>query len=207
MSLVLLFHCWGLLWDLRVYPNAIFPCPFLHVNCLPVTEFGPFRRLTAAVTLCSAAFFFWLFISQQPLFLRWVSAFFLWFCFSDASLTIYSAKTTVKPSFRVSCGFTSLEEAYRRSQLTVTASGKDSETATQSAVLLSGPPSHASEPAIPATGPVFPPALFNQLVQRVAAEVTSQIQRAPLLPAVKEPQVPSPAPAALPSLAGTTADH
>lgn len=41
----------------------------LHVNCLPVTEFGPFRWLTAAVTLCSAAFLFCLFIFQQPLFL------------------------------------------------------------------------------------------------------------------------------------------
>ena len=96
MSLVLLFHCWGLLWDLQVYPKAVFSCPFLHVNCLPVTEFGPFRRLIAAVTLCSAAFLFWLFIFQQPLFLRWVSAFFLWFCFSDASPMIYLAKTTVK---------------------------------------------------------------------------------------------------------------
>lgn len=80
----------------------------------------------------------------------------------------------------------------------------DSDTAAQSAVLLSGPSSHASEPAIPAAGPVFPPALFDQLVQRVAAEVTRQLQPAPLLPAVQEPQVPSPAPAALPSLAGTT---
>ena len=83
------------------------------------------------------------------------------------------------------------------------ASGNDSETAAQSAVLLSGPSSHASEPAIPATGLVFPPALFDQLVPRVAAEITRQLQRAPLLPAVQEPQVPSPA--ALPSLARTTA--
>ena len=85
------------------------------------------------------------------------------------------------------------------------ASGNDSDTAAQSAVPLSGPSSHASEPGIPATGPVFPPALFDQLVQRVAAEVTTHLQRAPLLPAVQEPQVPSPASAALPSLAGTTA--
>lgn len=84
-------------------------------------------------------------------------------------------------------------------------SGNESETAAQSAVLLSGLSSHASEPAIPATGPVFPFALFDQLVQRVAAEVTSQLQRAPRLPAVQEPQVPSPLPTALPSLAGTTA--
>ena len=83
--------------------------------------------------------------------------------------------------------------------------GNDSETAAQSAVLLSGPSSHASEPAIPATGPAFPPALFDQLVQRVAAEVTRQLQPASFLPAVQEPQVPSPAPAAFPSLAGTKA--
>ena len=84
-------------------------------------------------------------------------------------------------------------------------SGNDSETAAQSAVLLSGPSLHASEPAIPATGPAFPPALFDQLVQRVAAEVTRQLQPASFLPAVQEPQVPSPAPAAFPNLAGTTA--
>lgn len=83
--------------------------------------------------------------------------------------------------------------------------GNDSETAAQSAVLLSGPSSHAFEPAIPATGPAFPPALFDQLVQRVAAEVTRQLQPASFLPAVQEPQVPSPAPAAFPNLAGTTA--
>ena len=82
--------------------------------------------------------------------------------------------------------------------------GNDGETAAQSAVLFSGPFSHASEPAILATGPVFPPALFDQLVQRVAAEVTRQLQPASFLPAVQEPQVPSPAPAAFPSLAGTT---
>ena len=84
-------------------------------------------------------------------------------------------------------------------------SGNNSETAAQSAVLFSGPSSHASEPAIPATGPAFPPALFDQLVQRVAAEVTRQLQPASFVPAVQEPQVPPPAPAAFPSLAGTTA--
>ena len=50
----------------------------------------------------------------------------------------------------------------------------------------------------------FPSALFDQLVQQVAAEVTRQLQPASFLPAVQEPQVPSPAPAAFPSLAGTT---
>jgi len=51
-------------------------------------------------------------------FLEMGSAFFLWFCFSDASPTIYSAKTTVKPSIRVSWGFTSEEEAYCGCQFT-----------------------------------------------------------------------------------------
>ena len=49
-------------------------------------------------------------------------------------------------------------------------SGNNSETAAQSAVLIPGPSSHASEPAIPGTGPAFPPALLDQLVQRVAAD-------------------------------------
>ena len=84
-------------------------------------------------------------------------------------------------------------------------SGNDSEPAPQSAILFSGPSLHASEPAIPATGPAFPPALFDQLVQRVAAEVTRHLQPVSFLPAVQEPQVPSPAPAAFPSLDGTTA--
>ena len=69
-----------------------------------------------------------------------------------------------------------------------------SEPATQSAVLLSGPSSHNSEPAIPATRPTFPPAVFDQLVQQVAAEVTRQLQPISFLPAVQEPQVSSPAP-------------
>ena len=55
-------------------------------------------------------------------------------------------------------------------------SGNNSETAAQSAVLLPGPSSHASEPAIPATGPAFPPALLDQLVQWAAAEVTRQLE-------------------------------
>ena len=54
------------------------------------------------------------------------------------------------------------------------------------------------EPAIPATGPAFPPTLFDQLVQRVAAEVTRQLQPDLYSPAVQVPQVPSPAPAATP---------
>ena len=54
------------------------------------------------------------------------------------------------------------------------------------------------EPAIPATGPAFPPTLFDQLVQWVAAEVTRQLQPDLYSPAVQAPQVPSPAPAATP---------
>ena len=41
-------------------------------------------------------------------------------------------------------------------------SGNNSETAAQSAVFLPGPSSHASEPAIQATGPAFSPALFSR---------------------------------------------
>ena len=48
-------------------------------------------------------------------------------------------------------------------------SGNDSKPAPQLSVFLSGLPSPAAEPAIPATGPTFPPTLFDQLVQRVAA--------------------------------------
>ena len=77
-------------------------------------------------------------------------------------------------------------------------SGNDSKPAPQSSVFLSGPSSPAAEPAIPATGPAFPPTPFDQLVQRVAAEVIRQLQQASFLPAVQEPQVPSPAPAAMP---------
>jgi len=69
----------------------------------------------------------------------------------------------------------------------------------------SGPSSPATEPAIPATGPAFPPALFDQLVQRVAAEVTRQLQPASSSPAVQGPQVPSRGSASFPSLAGTSA--
>ena len=63
-----------------------------HVNCFAVNEIGPFSRLTAAVTVCWAAFLFWLFKIQPVSFF---SAFFLWFCFSDASPMIHSVKTTI----------------------------------------------------------------------------------------------------------------
>ncbi|CAH3160473.1 unnamed protein product, partial [Porites evermanni] len=55
----------------------------------------------------------------------------------------------------------------------------------------------------PSVHPYLPDGVH--LVQRVAAEVTRQLQPASFLPAVQEPQVPSPAPAAFPNLAGTTA--
>ena len=67
------------------------------------------------------------------------------------------------------------------------------------------PPVPAVEPVIPAAVPAFPPALFAQLVQQVAAEVTKQLQPASPSPTVQEPRVASPASAALPSLVGTTA--
>ena len=145
-----------------------------------------------------------MFIFQQPLFLRWVLPFSYGFVFQMPPRRSTRPK---RPSSQAleSLGASPQRRRRRTAAASLPASGNDSDTAAQSAVLLSGPSSHASEPAIPATGPVFPPALFDQLVQRVAAEVTSQLQRAPLLPAVQEPQVPSPVSAALPSLAGTTA--
>ena len=134
--------------------------------------------------------------------MRWVLPFSYGFVFQ------MPPRRSTRPKRPSSQALESLGASPRRRRRTAAASlpasGNDNDTAAQSAV-LSGPSSHASEPAIPATGPVFPPALFDQLVQRVAAEVTSQLQRAPLLPAVQDPQVPSPVSAALPSLAGTTA--
>lgn len=53
------------------------------------------------------------------------------------------------------------------------------------------------EPAVPA----FPPALFAQLVQQVAAEVIKQLQ--PTY-SVQGPQAASPASASFPGAAGTT---
>ena len=49
-------------------------------------------------------------------------------------------------------------------------------TAPTASVPLSGPSSPAIEPSIPGTGPAFSPPLYDQLVQRVAAEVTIQLQ-------------------------------
>lgn len=86
----------------------------------------------------------------------------------------------------------------------LTSSGNDSEPPPQPAVIDSRPRSHASELAISADVPTFPPALFEQLVQRVAAEVTGQLQPTSVSPATQENQVPS-TPGAFPSLAGTTA--
>ena len=74
----------------------------------------------------------------------------------------------------------------------------------QSTVLLSAPSLPASEPSVPVTGLAFPPAMIDQLVQRVAVEVTRQLQSSSSSPAVQGPQMPSPAPASFPSLAGTT---
>ena len=61
----------GAVMGLAAIPKGCFTLArLLHVNCLPVTEFGPFRRLTAAVTVCSAAFLFWLFKFQAAVFLE-----------------------------------------------------------------------------------------------------------------------------------------
>ena len=44
----------GAVMGLAAIPKGCFTLArLLHVNCLPVTEFGSFRRLTAAVTVCS----------------------------------------------------------------------------------------------------------------------------------------------------------
>ena len=59
-----------------------------------------------------------------------------------------------------------------------------------------------AEPVTPEAIPAFPPTLFEQLVQRVAAEETKQLQPVLSSPTVQEPRVASPA---LPSFAGTTA--
>lgn len=67
------------------------------------------------------------------------------------------------------------------------------------------PPAPMAEPVTPAAVPAFPPALFEQLVQRVATEVTKQLLPPSSSPAVQEPRVASPASAALPNFAGTTA--
>lgn len=184
MSLVLLFHYWGLLWDLRLYPKAILPLPvYCNVNCSPVNEFGPFRRLTAAATVCLAAASF-------------LESWFLpcSYCFVFQMPPRRSTRSK-RPSPQA---LESLVASPRRRRRTTApslpSSCNVSEPATQSAVLLSGPSSHNSEPAIPATRPTFPPAVFDQLVQQVAAEVTRQLQPISFLPAVQEPQVSSPAP-------------
>ena len=61
----------GAVMGLAAIPKGCFTLArLLHVNCLPLTEFKPFRRLTAAVTVCSAAFLFWLFKFQAAVFLE-----------------------------------------------------------------------------------------------------------------------------------------
>ena len=120
MSLVLLFHYWGLLWDLRLYPKAILPLSiYCNVNCLPVNESGPFRRLTTAVTVCSAAFLFWLFKYQAASF---IESWFLPFSYGFVlQMPPRRSTRSKRPSSQalVSCGFTSLEEAYCGSQFTI----------------------------------------------------------------------------------------
>ena len=66
-------------------------------------------------------------------------------------------------------------------------------------------PVEPAPPVMPVAVPAFPPALFEQLVHRVATEVTKQLQPPSSSPAVQEPRVASPASAALPSFTGTAA--
>ena len=148
MILVLLFHYWGLLWDSRLYPKAVFTLArFLHVNCLPVAEFGPFRRLTAAVTVCSAAFLFWLFKFQAAVFLEsWFLPFSYNFVFQMPPRRSTRSK---RPSTQALESLGASPPRRRRTAApSLPSSGNDSETAAQSAVLLSGPSSHASEPHV-----------------------------------------------------------
>ena len=72
-----------------------------------------------------------------------------------------------------------------------TAVSNDSDLVALSSI-PSKPSSAAGERPIPATRLVFPPALFDQLVQQVAAEVTRQLLPASSSPAVQVPQGPSP---------------
>ncbi|PFX16045.1 hypothetical protein AWC38_SpisGene19712 [Stylophora pistillata] len=83
--------------------------------------------------------------------------------------------------------------------------GNDSDLPSQPAILHSVPSSQASDPTISATIPAFPPALLDQLVQHIAAEVTRQLQPASFPPASQESQVPSPTPGVFPSVPGRTA--
>ena len=144
-------------------------------------------KLCKKKPVCSAAFLFWLFKFKAASFLE------SWFLRCSYGFVFQMPPRRSTRSKRPSSqALESLGASSPRRRRTAAPSlpsrGNDGETAAQSAVLFSGPFSHASEPAILATGPVFPPALFDQLVQRVAAEVTRQLQPASFLPAVQEPQ-------------------
>ena len=151
MNLVLLFHYRRLLWDLRLYPKAVLPLPvFCMLTVYLSPSFGPFRRLTAAVTVCSAAFLFWLFKLQAAVFLEsWFLPFSYGFVFQMPARRSTRSK---RPSTQAleSLGASPPQRRHTAAP-SLPSSGNDSETAAQSAVLLSGPSSHASEPAIPAT--------------------------------------------------------
>ena len=111
----------GAVMGLAAIPKGCFTLArLLHVNCLPVTEFGPFRRLTAAVTVCWAAFLFWLFKFQAAVFLEsWFLPFSYGFVFQMPPRRSTRNDLQPIPSFRVSWGFISSEEAYRGSQFTI----------------------------------------------------------------------------------------
>ena len=140
----------GAVMGLAAIPKGCLPLPvYCNVNCLPFNEFGPFRRLAAAVTVCSAAASF-----LESLFLPFPYGFVF-------QMPPRRSTRSKRPS---SQALESLVASPRRRRRTAApslpSSGNVSDQAAQSVVLLSAPSSHVSEPAIPATGPAFPPALF-----------------------------------------------
>ena len=177
---------------------AVLPLPvYYNVNCFAVNEFGPLRRLTGALKVCLAAVLCWLFKIQAASFFN---SWFLAFSYGFVYQTPPWLSTRLKwPSSQALESLVASPPRRRRTAAhSSQSSGNDSKPAPQSSGFLSGPSLPAAEPAIPVTGPAFPPTLFDQLVQRVAAEVTRQLQPDLFSPAVQAPQVPSPAPAATP---------
>ena len=135
----------------------------LHVNCFTVNEIG-FSRLTAGVTICSTAIFFWLFkIEAASFFASWVLPFchFFCFCFSDASPTIlwlHLLGEGVQPFIVGTPGVITVTQPLRHQFFFL---------------------GHLHLPLSLLFLQLDPPfLLFDQLVQRVAAEVTRQLQPA-----------------------------
>ena len=163
----------------------------LHVSCFVVSLFGPFRRLTAAVAVCQATFLFWLVMIKAASFLR------AGFC-----LLLYGFVFQMPPRRSTRSKRPSIQAL---ESLVVSSPRRRRTAADTSEPAPPVPPVPAAEPVIPAAVSAFPPVLFAQLVQQVAAEDTKQLQPATPSSAVQEPRVASPTSAALPSLTGITA--